>query len=194
MVGGQDKYQKRLVLILVLQHLFRSFLMMYYPYLNQAPTFLCKDPDHPGEFFECSENNGGCADQVISPNSPNSLAIDLGLYCEKNYIRTLAGTFFFLGGNIGAGYYSYLSDKKGRKTSMIYMYVFGAICLFLLGTAAIGPLSYIFLLLLTWANLSPFCSISLTYIVEFTGNLVGENFVNFWIKMRLLQRQQQHFC
>ena len=152
--------------------MFRSFFMMYYPYLNQAPIFLCKDPNNPEAYIDCTENNGGCQDKIISPNSPSSLAIDIGLYCEYSYIKTLAGTLFFLGGNIGAGYFSFLSDWKGRKTSLLHAYVFGSIGLFMLGVGVMGPFTYILFLMLTWACLNSFCTISLTYINEISSNSI----------------------
>lgn len=165
----------RAILLIILQHVFRSFFMMYYPYLNLSPTFLCRSPEDPTRFYDCTENTGGCLEKNISPDSPSSLAIDLGLYCEKNYIKSLAGTLFFLGGNIGAGLFSYLSDKKGRKTSLMYSYTCGAIALFLLGTMAMGPFTYILFLMMVGASLNCFCTIALTYVAEITSIFMLRN-------------------
>ena len=114
-VGGEGKYQKRAIYILLFQHLFRAFWLMYYPFLTQPPVFLCKDAT--GAYYDCHENSGGCVDRVLSPNSPSSLVNDLGLYCEKNYIRTLASTLFFVGGNIGSTYPFHGGTSEKEKSS-----------------------------------------------------------------------------
>ena len=169
-VGGEGKYQKRAIYILLFQHLFRAFWLMYYPFLTQPPVFLCKDAE-TGSYYDCTENTGGCVDRVLSPNSPSSLVNDLGLYCEKNYIRTLASTLFFVGGNIGSTYYAYICDAKGRKTAMFWSYFLGAISLLLLGTVAVGPITYMLCIMLVWGNLNSFCGFSITYAAEISSIL-----------------------
>ncbi len=153
----------------MLHHLFRSFFIMYYPFLTQTPVFSCKDPENPGQYIDCYENNGGCTDKMLSPNSPNSLVVDLGFYCEKAYVRTVASMLFFAGGNIGAAVVASLSDNRGRKYAMTVSYFFTAVFTILLGAASIGPLTYCLFLMLTWAGSFFYCSISLTYLVEVSG-------------------------
>jgi len=169
LVGGNNYYQKRSLAIFVTHHIFRSFFVMYYPFLNQPPVFQCKDPNNPGLFYDCTENTGGCAEQILSTNSPSSLVIDLGLYCEMSYVRALAGFMFFLSQNIGSGYFAYLSDKSGRKTSLFYQYLLGGISLLCLGMGSIGPVTYVMFLMLVRGMSSSYSSISLTYLAE-VGN------------------------
>jgi len=172
MVGSYETYQYRSLLIMVVQHLFRAFFMMYYPFMDRAPIFSCKDEE--GNLFDCTENQGGCTDRVFSPNSPTSFVIDLGFYCEQSYVRTIAGILFFLGGNIGNGYFSYVSDKQGRKPAMLYSYVLGAVFLFFFIGFSSGPISYICLLMLTWGSMSCFIGVSLTYLAEIGNEKFGK--------------------
>ena len=173
MVGGEGKYQIKTVSILILQHLFRAFWIMYYPFLTQPPVFLCQDPDNPDITYECTELNGGCDSfpRRFSENSPDSLVNDLGLYCENAYVRTLASTLFFVGGNIGAGYYSYLSDAKGRKTALKLCYLLGSVSYLFLSTMAHGPLTYMLGVMAVWGNFSSFTTLSITYAAEISSEL-----------------------
>jgi MFS family permease len=169
LVGGNNYYQKRSLLVLITHHIFRSFFVMYYPFMNQPPVFQCRDPNDPTVFYDCTENTGGCAERIFSPNSPSSLVVDLGLYCEKSYVRTLAGFMFFLSQNIGSGYFAYLSDKSGRRKSLMYSYLLGGVSLVCLGMGSIGPVTYIIFLMLVRGMSSSYSSISLTYLAE-VGN------------------------
>ena len=148
---------------------------MYYPFMNREPIFTCSDDQ--GNTWDCTEATGGCIDKILSPNSPSSFVIDREFYCEQAYVRTVAGVLFFLGGNIGNGYFSYVSDKKGRKPAMLYSYLLGAIFLFFLIEFSRGPLSYIILLMLTWGFMSSFIGISLTYLAEIGSNLLYSHIV-----------------
>jgi len=146
---------------------------MYYPILTQTPLFICTDEN--GVEYDCTELNGGCTQpQVrISDNSPSSLVRDLNLYCENAYVRTLASTLFFVGGNIGAGYYSYLSDAKGRRTAMKLCYLLGSVSYLFLGTLAIGPLTYMLGVMAVWGNFSSFTTLSITYSAEISSKLLS---------------------
>ena len=94
---------------------------------------------------------------------------ELGFYCENSYIRTLGGSLFFVGGNIGVAYSSYLSDKSGRKVALTRTYLLGSIALFALGTIATGPFTYCLCLMFIWGSFSNFTVLSLTYIAEFSS-------------------------
>jgi len=118
--------------------------------------------------------------QILSPNSPSSLVNDLGFYCERTYIRTLGGSLFFVGGNIGVAIFSYISDRYGRKKSIQYSYLIGSLALFLLGVATTGPLTYILFLMLVWAGMSCYMFLSLIYLSEISSkNRKGVNLINF---------------
>jgi len=173
-VGGQNAYQLRISGIIALQYLFRSFFLIYYAYITQAPLFKCYD--EAGNVRDCTENDGGCDQKIreFSENSPNSLAIDLGFYCENSYIRTLGGSLFFVGGNIGVAYSSYLSDKSGRKISLVLTYLIGSISLLAL-TVASGPFTYCLCLMLIWGSFSNYTVLSLTYVAEFSNEKFARN-------------------
>jgi len=143
--------------------------MIYFAFLAQAPTFECTNED--GSTYDCYEHNGGCIEQRFSKNSPSSLAIDVGLYCDQAYYRSLGSSVFFLGGNIGVAIFSKISDDHGRKPAMVYSYTVGAASLLLLGIATVGPWSYLLFLMMIWGGMSCFLAISLTYISEFSSKL-----------------------
>jgi len=173
MVGGGGAYQRKAIMLLITQHIFRAFFMMYYPFMNQTPIFKCKGPNDT--LVDCTETTGGCVDRVIADYSPSSIVNSLGFYCDQAYVRTLASTLFFVGGNIGAAYYSSLSDSKGRKVALRTCYMLGSISLVLLGTIAVGPLTYMLCIMLVWGNFGSFCTLSITYASEISDEKFGKN-------------------
>jgi len=172
MVGGGGAYQKKVIGILILQHTFRAFFVMYYPFMNQTPIFRCKTADG---YEDCTETTGGCVDRIIADYSPSSIVNDLGFYCENAWVRTMASTLFFLGGNIGSTYYSYVSDAKGRKVALSLCYGLGAVALLFLGLFASGPWTYMLGIMLIWGNMSVYCTISITYASEVSDEKFGKN-------------------
>jgi len=174
-VGSNSKYQIKVVLILAWQYLFRSFYLIYYAYLTQPPVFKCQDPNNPDEFYDCYENNGGCDLKIESQNIPDSLVNELKFYCEDSYIRTLGGSLFFVGGNVGVIFFSYISDRYGRKIAIQYSYLIGSIALFLLGVATTGPFTYILFLMLIWAGMSCYMFLSLIYLAEVSDEHFSRN-------------------
>ena len=131
---------------------------MIQPFLNQLPIFICNNSD--GSSFECYEYNGGCDSEILSPNSPNSLVVQFGLYCSSAYLRSLGGTIFFAGGSLGSIILLGLADKIGRKPIMIISYFLGTLGILGLGIFANSYIMYYFFLSLCWFGFDPYFALS----------------------------------
>jgi hypothetical protein len=156
------------MIFLGLQWFITAFVVMIQPFLNQLPDFICEGTN--GEWSTCTEEqatNSGC--HIDWANSPESLVISLGLYCDQAYMRTLAQCLFFGGGSLGTLALSRVGDKNGRKPAMVVSYAIGAVSFLILAIYETNPVVYIILLSICWAGYDPYFAFSLIILNENGG-------------------------
>jgi len=159
--------------MIALQYLGPSLFLAYLPFFDQSPTFLCLDED--GSFSKCYENSGGCQFQQISPDTPNSPALDFGLYCNRAYMRSW--TQLCIAGMVGAGLFSFISDYFGRKKAMFFSYALITLSIFSLAMATFSHIVFNALFKLVGLGIGGYISISITYLSEIgsKAHLLGKN-------------------
>ena len=108
-------------------------LLVSAPVIFYKPTFLCNGK-------ECSEDDGGCTDQIVNPSSIDSISKEFNLYCSQRNMRSTAESMVFLGGLIGNLIFSLVSVK--RRSQMGFTWLVGSIGCFGLSFA---PNIYVFI-------------------------------------------------
>jgi len=168
--GDFDKYQYKLMLFLGIQWLITSFVLMIQPFLMQTPTFLCQDPNNPGQTFICDENEACKQDQItFADDIPGSIVTEFSLICERSSLRNLCGTIFFFGGSLGTLLFSHAADKYGRKKALLFAYALGSIALLLLGLSAYSIGLFYFFLGTSWAGYDAYFAFSFVLVSEAGG-------------------------
>ena len=102
---------------------------MIIPYLFEVPIFHCKNSD--GTVKVCYEDSGACVDQIISPDSVESISLDYKLYCDRRDLRDLGESLIFLGCSVGIFVFNSLADNIGRKVTIALAWGFSTICMIL---------------------------------------------------------------
>lgn len=134
------------------------------------PQFEC--PGANGEMVSCTEAQAtttGC--NINWAETPNSLIVSLGLYCDNANLRTLAQSLFFAGGSIGTLLLSRIGDLKGRKPALVISYAIGSLSILALALYHTNAIVYMILLSLCWAGFDPFFAFSLIILNEKGGRL-----------------------
>ncbi len=108
-------------------------LLISAPVIFLKPTFLCNGK-------ECSEDNGGCNDQIVNPSSIDSMTKEFNLYCSQRSMRSTAESMVFLGGLIGNLIFSLVSMR--RRSQLGFTWLVGSIGCFGLSFA---PNIYVFI-------------------------------------------------
>jgi OCT family organic cation transporter-like MFS transporter 4/5 len=170
LVGDKNRYQVILISMLSFTWVLSAFILMIQPFLTQLPIFLCTDEN--GNVYNCSENNGGCEAQILSPSSPNSLVVEFGLYCDQAYLRSFGGTIFFAGGSVGCLVLMTFADTYGRKLVLLFTYVIGSVAILLLGILADSYVGYFIFVAICWFGFDPYFALCTIILNEQGGNIM----------------------
>ena len=139
-------------------------------FINQDPVFMCPDQASPTGYSECKSYKEGCANGRLAEDQPSSIVIDLGLYCEREYLKSIGSTLLLIGGSAGSVVGSIFADLKGRKTTLFGLWMAGIVLLIGFGLFNFGVATYFFFIFFTWAALAPYITISNILINEQAGN------------------------
>ena len=168
--GDDSTYQKRLIFLLSLQRISIGFLFTAFPFLFRRPQFQCRVSEED-EFFSCEPNPINCNLEIQPvPDSELSLITQFGLYCASEGNAGLPKNLFTAACSIGILLIFPLADRLGRKPSLLWSYVIGAISLALISFMSNWT---VFLTLLTIGGLgiSPYLTNSFLLVNESSGDI-----------------------
>ena len=121
-------------ILFALQWAIVTMLLVSAPAVFLKPMFLCDGK-------ECSEDDGGCDQQIVDPTSVNSISKEFELYCSQRSFRDLAESSVFFGALVGNFIFSLVSIN--RKSHIGFCWLVGSIGCFGLSFA---PNIYVFML------------------------------------------------
>jgi MFS family permease len=128
MSGDNNKYQYFTLLLFSLQTIVFGVLILGIPFLFAQPRFRCPTTDDP--FRMCSEDDK-CVDGIVDhENSPHSISLEFGVYCEHALLKDYFGSSFFFCGMSASLFFSYINDRKGRKAALFAGALIGGVALF----------------------------------------------------------------
>lgn len=133
-VGGFNRYQLRIFILFAAHWAIVTMLLVSGPAVFLKPSFLCDGKS-------CSEDNGGCDQEIIDPTSINSISKDFNLYCSKRPIRDVAESSVFFGALVGNFLFSLVSIN--RRSHLGFCWLVGSIGCFGL---AFSPNIYVFIM------------------------------------------------
>ena len=165
--GDSNWYQIRVTIILALQSTVIAFILQGQPFLFLPPKFVCHNPN--GESFLCEETEG-CKEPtpMIDPNASNSLVVHFGLYCDREYLKGLTQTLFFVISNISTLVFSFLADYKGRKITILILYCIGSLPLIVAAFAQNWVMFMVFLIM-AGIGVNPFSALCFVLLSESAG-------------------------
>ena len=91
--------------------------MLSGPFIIGTPKFICD-----GE--KCTEDTGGCVEQILAPESTYSIANEFGLYCEYRYLRTISESIFFVGSIIGTLFFTFFQMRRKKYLILAWLIAF----------------------------------------------------------------------
>ena len=136
-----------------LQWAIAAFLLCVAPFIFLTPKFICNGK-------ECTEDDGGCDDQIIDPSSYNSLTKEFNLYCDKRSIRDVAESSVFFGALVGNFVFSLISIN--RRTHLGICWLIGSIGCFGLSFA---PNIYVFIAFYVMAGFGSLTAIMVHFAI-----------------------------
>lgn len=155
LAGNSGSYQVRAIFFGFLNILFSGFILKLHSVLFIVPKFECLNDN--GEYFACSEDYV-CTQSTSFRFKTTSIFLkrDFDIFCDKNYWAGISKIALVLGAILGALYYGWFIEKKGRKKAMfhsvsVYIFfsvisifspkiIFFIICYFIMSSAVIGYL------------------------------------------------------
>jgi len=169
LAGNNKLYQKRTAFFLSLQWLVLAFIIQGQSFLFLPPRFLC--PDSNNVFFECPETTACRVEPPVIDHESTTKTItsEFHLYCAKGYYKSLTQMLFFTGSNVAILFFSFISDLKGRKSTLIFTYTLGAISL-LIARFSINWYMLMFFLVFAGIGINPYTSLSFVLLNEIAGN------------------------
>lgn len=166
--GDKNWYQIRTTILLALQWTIIAFIVQGQPFLFLPPDFQCKDAS--GKIYACKEVEA--CDQsskpTVWPGSTNSLIVEFELYCDRRYLKTLEQTLYFVFSNVATLFFSYLSDSKGRKYSILWTYIVGVVPLIFCAFAPNWPV-FMVLFTISGLGLTPYTALCFVLLSESAG-------------------------
>jgi len=165
--GDSHWYQIRVTIILALQSTVIAFILQGQPFLFLPPKFQCHRDN--GETYLCDETEG-CkeANPMVDPNASNSLVVHFGLYCDREYLKGLTQTIFFVISNISTLIFSFLADYKGRKITILILYCIGSLPLIVAAFAQNWTMFMVFLIM-AGIGVNPFSALCFVLLSESAG-------------------------
>ena len=165
--GDSNWYQIRTTIILALQSTVIAFILQGQPFLFLPPKFQCHHEN--GDIYSCEETDG-CKETnpVLDPDSPNSLVVHFGLYCDREYLKALTQTIFFIISNISTLLFSFMADYKGRKITILVLYIIGALPLIVASFSVNWPMFMVFLII-AGIGVNPFSALCFVLLSESAG-------------------------
>lgn len=175
LVGGQHRYQKKLLAAISLILFIQGFLDLLLPYIYFVPDFTCIDnTTNPPLSFKCSEtqacqNPGGFEVSVVR----TSIVSIHELWCEREYLKSWAISII----NFGASFLFYginmLADKFGRnlflRLAALLMILTSCACIFVTDFHLNTILT-----LLIWLSSDITLSLSFIYFLEFSSDSIRQ--------------------
>ena len=128
--GNGGLYQIRCLLLFSCQWLICSFFLVGYEFLFLPPIMMCYDKDADiTTAIECTEKLACSASKnyFLDSNSIQSIVYEFQLVCEDHKFINICNAALFIGGALGAYYYSEIQERKGRLYTMIYTITLAAI-------------------------------------------------------------------
>lgn len=168
LAGDNKFYQKRTTFFLSLQWLVIAFIIQGQSFLFLPPDFLC--PDASNQLNTCIETEACRYDNpIIDPDSKYTIAVEFSLYCARGYYKSMTQMLFFSGSNVAILLFSFISDFKGRKPTLLFTYALGAIALFV---ARFSNNWYMLMFCLVFAGMgiNPFTALSFILLNESAGD------------------------
>lgn len=165
--GDSNWYQIRMTIILALQSTIIAFILQGQPFLFLPPKFQCHRDN--GEIYLCDETDG-CKDPnpQIDPNASNSLVVHFGLYCDKEYLKGLTQTLFFVISNVSTLVFSFLADYKGRKLTILILYTIASIPL-IVAAFSVNWTMFMVFLITAGIGINPFSALCFVLLSETAG-------------------------
>lgn len=165
--GDSNWYQIRTTIILALQSTVIAFILQGQPFLFLPPKFQCHREN--GEVYLCEENDG-CKEPnpQIDPDAPNSLVVHFGLYCDREYLKALTQTVFFVISNVSTLIFSFLADYKGRKITILILYCIGSLPL-IIAAFAVNWTMFMVFLITAGIGVNPFSALCFVLLSESAG-------------------------
>ena len=169
LAGNENFYQKRTAFFLSLQWLVLAFIIQGQSFLFLPPTFLCEKENNG--FSECPETSACRSDPPIidTNSSKNTITSEFQLYCARGYYKSLTQMLFFTGSNVAILFFSFISDLRGRKSTLIFTYGLGAISL-LIARFAVSWYMFMFFLVFAGIGINPYTSLSFVLLNESAGD------------------------
>ena len=130
-VGDEHKYQINIFIIFSIQWVFATMLIMGQPFIFKPPIFMCDDPEKPGQQMECSALEGGCKDQILKSDLPNSVVMEFNLYCDREWMIYSCSCLFFAGTCVFSLVFAQYAEIWGRKIALFISYLIGVFCIFI---------------------------------------------------------------
>lgn len=165
--GDSNWYQIRTTIILALQSTVIAFILQGQPFLFLPPKFQCHRDN--GEMYLCEETEG-CKDPnpMIDPNSSDSLVVHFVLYCDREYLKAMTQTLFFVLSNISTLVFSFMADYKGRKPTILILYCIGSIPLIAAAFATNWTIFMVFMVI-AGVGVNPFSALCFVLLSESAG-------------------------
>ena len=168
-VGDNSQYQKRTIYFFSIQWTLFCFLLMGMPFLLSPPEFLCEGQSCD-EISFCSSKTP----KIDIIHSTSSISLDFSLFCSRKYYIGLCGFMFFLGSLFGGFIFPNISERKGRRASLLASSLLAGTSLILMGVFSNITL-VILCFLCAGMAFNGFETSSVIYINEVSG----ERFRNF---------------
>ena len=168
-IAGNNKfYQKRTTFFLSLQWMVFAFIVLGQSFLFLPPTFLCQDSN--SILQHCPETTACRYDTpLIDASSKSTITTEFKLYCAKGYYKSMTQMLFFTGSNVAILFFSFISDLRGRKSTLIFTYGIGAISL-LIANFSVNWYMLMFFLVFAGIGVNPFTSLSFILLSESAGD------------------------
>ena len=172
-VGDNSQYQKKIIYFFSVQWVLFCFLLMGMPFLLSSPEFLCSNQSCD-ELTACRSISNTNTTRIDEEHSPSSIALDFNLYCSRKYYIGLCGFMFFLGSLFGGFIFPNISERYGRRSSLLTSSLLAGLSLVILG--CLNGISVALICFLTAGMaFNGFETTSVIYINEISG----ERFRNF---------------
>lgn len=173
--GGNNRYQKLLLLALILILFIQGFGGVLLPYIYFVPDFYCIDnTNFPASKFKCTETeackNPGGFEVLVARSSIVSIH---KLWCDRAYIKSTAISVI----NFGASTIFYginmLADRYGRnimlRLSAYFLIIISFACIFVTDFYLNTGLT-----LLIWLSLDTTMSLAFIFFMEFSADSIRE--------------------
>lgn len=165
--GDSNWYQVRTTLLFAMQWTIIAFILQGQPFLFLSPKFICTDSSKHA--YICEEKEACEAPiRILDPSSPESLSVRFSLYCERQYLKALCQTLFFVASNFSTLVFSFMADFKGRKFTILLLYIMGAIPLLIAGFSTNWTMFMCFLIF-AGIGINPYSALCFVLLSESAG-------------------------